>query len=274
MHTDPAINRLLHSWDIAYGSTTHLGVRETFANLDDMVSYLEHVFEGWHDATIADALRHGGLVDNRIAGPGQLGYILSIPWSFHQSLGDDPEFTLDQCVQGIADYLNVTGTYTSNWNESLLLEPVRLFVGRSKSDIKRVLKAHPTEHLRRYSHIRKSLDAGVSGEYLCAIRFGYETLTERKRGIGGFEPEAIAELERRGVPADYANEFSACVLGGLYRNAERIAELHDLGVPAWYFTTANDACLADLTYALPERLDYETVLQAWRDGIRIEYLTA
>lgn len=265
------IRDLMYKWKLHPGSTTALGL-QSFATIDEMADYLDIVLSGSFDENIAWNLRDYRTIDNRIAREGQLGYILSLPWSFHDSLGPDSPYTLDQCKVGIAAFLNVTVTYTTSWSETLLVEPVSTFIAHDTEDLRDIHKAHPSTHLRKWKHIRQTLDLGVPASYLCDIEFEYEVLTAKRRGIAGYTPEHISELHRLGVPAAYANELNICAMGSVYRRPERVHELHVLGMPASYIMDANDACLQGASFI--EKLDYDTIVQAWKNRIPIEYLLA
>lgn len=265
------IRRLIHAWGLYPDSTTALGIR-SFGTIDAMADYLDIALANTFDEGLAQQLRDYRTIENRIARDGQLGYLLSIPWSFHQSLGDSALYTLDECAKAIAKFVNVTATYTTSWSEILLRDPVALFRRYDAADIRIIHKAHLTDHPRKWKHIKETLDRGVPREYAVDIEFEYEALVNKGRGVAGFSPSDIAELHSLGVPADYANELNVCVLGSVYRRPERIHEMYALGMPASYMMDANDACLQNID--LIESTNYESVLQAWKDGIPSDYLLA
>lgn len=265
------IRRLIHTWDLYPESTTALGML-SFGSIDAMADYLDIALANTFDEGLAQQLREDRTIKNRIARDGQLGYLLSIPWSFHEHLGPDAPYTLEECAQAIAEFVNVTATYTTSWSEMLLRDPVALFRRYDAADIRIIHKAHLTDHPRKWKHIKETLDLGVPGEYAVDIEFEYEALVNKGRGVAGFSPSDIAELHRLGVPADYANELNVCVLGSVYKRPERVHEMYALGMPASYMMNANDVCLQNID--LIESTNYEFVLQAWKDGIPSDYLLA
>ena len=176
---------------------------------------------------------------------------------------DKPAF-----AQALAHYIRLTNC--QDMSLILAVGPVHTFLRHDTAALLTVFSKHDVSE----THVRvcadRALSAGASPEYL--RRLPFETEVAKKHGMGGYKPEDIAAIEKAGVPVKYAKSLVACHLGGVGSQAEKLIRVYQMGVPAAYLMTANNTMLRDEELIM--RLDFETVLTAYRDGIPVEYLVA
>lgn len=152
----------------------------------------------------------------------------------------------------------------------LAIGPVHTVLNHGRDAIRTVFSTHDIMDTLVRLCADRALTAGATAEYLRELPFEREVAKEHR--MGGYKPQDIAVIEKAGVPVDYAKSLVACHLGGVGSQAAALIRVWELGVPAEYLMAANNAML--MSASLIDRISFDAVLTAYRDGIPVEYLVA
>lgn len=262
-------------------------VRSGFESWDDFRAFFDTMYDGERTAQLdeladpeKDMPTGIGTADMRVAiqkfapAPGRLHEYVADP-RFGACRDETPEArdaltsaTRPEFSQALAHYIRLTNC--QDMSLILAVGPVHTFLRHDTAALLTVFSKHDVSE----THVRVcadfALSAGASPEYL--RRLPFETEVAKKHGMGGYKPGDIAIIEKAGVPVKYAKSLVACHLGGVGSQAEKLIRVYQMGVPAAYLMAVNNSMLRNVD--LIERLDLDTVLAAYQDGVPVEYLVA
>jgi hypothetical protein len=289
-HSDPGIAMVCEHMGLHAESHTADDVRLGFDAWDDFYAYYETALDGHADGSrLLDRLRRARdphsimpVNDNVelrrfVDAPGLLRRHINEE-TFGSFRDETPEAketfdaaTTPQLSQAVAEYIRLDKSGSDYVSMILVVGPALAFLRYDRDALRTISQTHDILESGIRIQATQALDAGASPEFIRDIPFTYEVAKEY--GHGGYKPQDIAIIERAGVPVEYARSLVACHLGGVGSQAQKLIRVYEMGVPAEYLMTVNNAMVVgDLD--LIDRLPFDAVLAAFTEGIPAEYLVA
>ena len=288
IHPDTGIDAVCANFNFDPDEIEADDIRVGFREWSDFYAFYETLLEGegsdWalkilHEARSPEYALPTGvaeLVRRFITAPGQL-YDHVHRDEYGVFTDETPEAkkvfdsaTLPQLSQALAEVIRLEQPDREYASMVLAIGPVHTVLNHGRDAIRTVFSTHDIMDTLVRKCADRALAAGASAEYLRELPFEREVAKEY--GMGGYKPQDIAVIEKAGVPVDYAKSLVACHLGGVGSQAAALIRVWELGVPAEYLMAVNNAML--MNASLIDRISFDTVLTAYRDGIPVEYLVA